>query len=735
MIKIFKQLGRHWAACIAVVALLFVQAYCDLSLPDYTSKIVDIGIQQGGIESPVPETVRDTTLQALEVLMSEQDAALAEQWYSAPDADGVRTLSHDATAAMSELENAFATPDIVLYMAAAKNATTAAGTADAVTPTAYDLDAVATQFAAMSQAPGAREMLQSQLAAAFASLDDSVAGSLSSQAMLLVALEYEAQGIAHDVQMGYLLRTGGRMLALTLLMVAVAIAVGFIASRVSAGIGRDLRRDVFRTVVGYSNAEIEKFSTASLITRTTNDIQQVQFFCVILLRRVAYAPILGIGGILHVAGGNTGLTWIIFVAVAALLLLIAVLMNVAMPKFKQMQTLVDRLNLVSREILTGIMPIRAFSREAFEEKRFDRANTDLMRTQLFTNRTMVAMTPFMTLIMNGTSLLIVWFGGKAMDMGTMQVGEMIAFITYTMQIVMSFLMLSMVAVMLPRAGVAADRIDEVVTTHATIHDPAAPKPLPENGTEGVVAFNDVSFRYPGSEEDALEHISFTARPGETTAIIGSTGCGKSTLLNLIPRFYDATAGSVTIGGVDVRELTQAQLHDCLGYVPQKGVLFSGTIDSNLKFGGDHITDADVQKAAEIAQAAEFISAKAEGFASPIAQGGSNVSGGQKQRLSIARAIAKHPQIYLFDDSFSALDYKTDVALRRALKAETGSATVIIVAQRISTVLHANQIIVLDEGRIVGKGTHAQLMESCPEYREIARSQLSQKELNLQKEDA
>ena len=735
MIKIFKQLGRHWAACIAVVALLFVQAYCDLSLPDYTSKIVDIGIQQGGIESPVPDTVRDTTLQALTLLMREEDAALAKQWYSAPDADGVRTLSHDATAAMSELENAFATPDVVLYMTAAKNAATAAGTADAVTPTAYDLDAVATQFAAMSQAPGAREMLQSQLAAAFASLDDSVAGSLSSQAMLLVALEYEAQGIAHDVQMGYLLRTGGRMLALTLLMVAVAIAVGFIASRVSAGIGRDLRRDVFRTVVGYSNAEIEKFSTASLITRTTNDIQQVQFVCVILLRMVAYAPILGIGGILHVAGGNTGLTWIIFVAVAALLLLIAVLMNVAMPKFKQMQTLVDRLNLVSREILTGIMPIRAFSREAFEEKRFDRANTDLMRTQLFTNRTMVAMMPFMTLIMNGTSLLIVWFGGKAMDMGTMQVGEMIAFITYTMQIVMSFLMLSMVAVMLPRAGVAADRIDEVVTTHATIHDPASPKSLPENGTEGVVAFNDVSFRYPGSEEDALEHISFTARPGETTAIIGSTGCGKSTLLNLIPRFYDATVGSVTIGGVDVRELTQAQLHDCLGYVPQKGVLFSGTIDSNLKFGGDHITDADVQKAAEIAQASEFISAKAEGFASPIAQGGSNVSGGQKQRLSIARAIAKHPQIYLFDDSFSALDYKTDVALRRALKAETGSATVIIVAQRISTVLHANQIIVLDEGRIVGKGTHAQLMESCPEYREIARSQLSQKELNLQKEDA
>ena len=732
MTKIFKQLGRHWAACLAVVALLVVQAYCDLSLPDYTSKIVDTGIQQGGIESPVPDTIRGTTLQALELLMSEQDAVLAEQWYSAPDADGVRTLSHDATAAMSELENAFATPDVVLYMAAAQNAATAAGTTDTVTPTSYDLDAVATQFAAMAQAPGAREMLQAQLADA-APQDDSVADSLSSQAMLLVALEYDAQGIAHDVQMSYLLRTGGQMLALTLLMVAVAIAVGFIASRVSAAIGRDLRRDVFKTVVGYSNAEIEKFSTASLITRTTNDIQQVQFTCVILLRMVAYAPILGIGGILHVASGNTGLEWIIFVAVAALLVLITVLMNVAMPKFKQMQTLVDRLNLVSREILTGIMPIRAFSREKFEEERFDKANTDLMKTQLFTNRTMVAMMPFMTLIMNGTSLLIVWFGGKAMDLGNMQVGEMIAFITYTMQIVMSFLMLSMVAVMLPRAGVAADRIDEVIKTPAAIHDPAAPKALPEGGTKGVVAFNDVSFRYPGSDEDALEHISFTAKPGQTTAIIGSTGCGKSTLLNLIPRFYDVSEGSVTIDGVDVRDMSQAQLHDQLGYVPQKGVLFSGTIDSNLKFGGDHITDADVRRAAEIAQAAEFISAKPEGYNAPIAQGGSNVSGGQKQRLSIARAIAKHPQIYLFDDSFSALDYKTDVALRRALKAQTDNATVIIVAQRISTVLHANQILVLDEGRIVGKGTHAQLMESCPEYQEIARSQLSQKELNLQKE--
>ena len=734
MTKIFKQLARHWAACLAVAALLIVQAYCDLSLPDYTSKIVDVGIQQGGIESPVPYTVRDTTLQALELLMTEDEAALAAQWYSEPDADGLRYLSEDADTAAAELESAFTTPDVVLYMAAAQNAARAAGSTETVTPTTYDLDAVSQQFAAMAQAPGAREMLQNQLAGAFSQLDGTVADNLASQAVLLVSLEYEAQGIAHDVQIAYLLRIGGQMLGLTLLMVAAAVAVGFIASRVSAAIGRDLRREVFSTVVGYSNAEIEKFSTASLITRTTNDIQQVQFVCVILLRMVAYAPILGVGGILHVAAGNTGLSWIIFVAVAALLVLITILMNVAMPKFKQMQTLVDRMNLVSREILTGIMPIRAFSREKFEEARFDKANRDLMGTQLFTNRTMAAMMPFMTLIMNGTSLLIVWFGGKAMDLGNMQVGEMIAFITYTMQIVMSFLMLAMVAVMLPRAGVAAERIDEVIRTRATINDPdeAAAKPAQEHENwQGEVEFHDVSFRFPGADSDALEHISFTANPGETTAIIGSTGCGKSSLLNLIPRFYDVTGGRVTIDGIDVREMPQEQLHSLLGYVPQKGVLFSGTIESNLKFGGAQITDAGMKKAASIAQATEFIDAKPEGYASPIAQGGSNVSGGQKQRLSIARAIAKEPKIYLFDDSFSALDYKTDVTLRRALKEETDNATVIIVAQRISTVLHANQILVLDDGRLVGKGTHAQLMATCPEYQEIARSQLSQKELNLQ----
>ena len=755
MTKIFKQLARHWAVCLVVFALLFVQAYCDLALPDYTSKIVDTGIQQGGIESPLPQTLRKSTLDTLSLLMSEEDAQKlqnAYQYYLQDD--GVLQLRSDLTEdERTALEDAVTTPDIVLYMAAAQAANTPAGQnsmgmtglaempsaaadtdTETVTPTAADLDTVCSQFAAMSQMPGFdRSMLQKQLDSAMSQMDSTLLENLKSQSLLLVQLEYEAQGVARNVQMGYLFRVGGQMLALTLLMVVVAVAVGFLASRVSAAIGRDLRRETFSSVIGFSNAEIENFSTASLITRTTNDIQQVQFVCVILLRMVAYAPILGIGGVLHVVGSSSGLSWIVVLDVALLLLLLIFLMSVAMPKFKVMQQLVDRLNLVSREILTGIMPVRAFSREKFEEQRFDKANRELMGTQLFTNRAMVAMMPFMTLIMNGTSLLIVWFGGKAMDAGTMQVGEMIAFITYTMQIVMSFLMLAMVAVMLPRAGVAADRIDEVIRTKATIHDPdeaAAKAAQAHTGWQGVVQFEDVSFRYPGADSDALEHISFTAKPGETTAIIGSTGCGKSTLLNLIPRFYDVTGGKVTVDGIDVREMPQAQLHDLLGYVPQKGVLFSGTIDSNLKFGGEDITDAQVHKAAAIAQATDFIEAKSEGYQSPIAQGGSNVSGGQKQRLSIARAIAKNPKVYLFDDSFSALDYKTDVTLRRALKAQTDNATVIIVAQRISTVLHANQILVLDEGRLVGKGTHAQLMVSCPEYQEIARSQLSQKELAL-----
>ena len=729
--KIFKQLARHWAACLAVVALLFVQAYCDLSLPDYTSRIVDTGIQQGGIESPLPETVRQSTLDALSLLMSEEDAdALQNAYGYYLQDDGVLKLRSDLTdAEHTALEEAVTTPDIVLYMAAAQNANAPAGAeAETMTaaPTAEDLDAVCGQFAAMAQMPGfSREMIQQQLASAMEQVDETTLSSMASQATLLVSLEYEAQDVSHDVQMVYLFRVGGQMLALTLLMVVVAILVGLIASRVSASIGRELRRETFSSVIHFSNAEIENFSTASLITRTTNDIQQVQFTCVILLRMVAYAPILGIGGVMHVTQGNTGLAWIIVLDVAALLLLITVLMSVAMPKFKIMQTLVDKLNLVSREILTGVMPVRAFSRESFEEKRFDAASRELMGTQLFTNRAMVAMMPFMTLIMNGTSLLIVWFGGKAMDAGNMQVGEMIAFITYTMQIVMSFLMLAMVAVMLPRAGVAADRIDEVCRTKASIHDPdaATAKPaLEKKNWDGVVRFEDVSFRFPGADSDALEHISFTANPGETTAIIGSTGCGKSSLLNLIPRFYDVTGGRVTIDGIDVREMPQEQLHSLLGYVPQKGILFSGTIESNLKFGGAQITDAGMKKAASIAQAAEFIDAKPEGYASPIAQGGSNVSGGQKQRLTIARALLRKPKVLILDDSTSAVDTATDAKIRKAFREEIPGTTKIIIAQRISSVQDADRILVLDNGQINGLGTHEELLKTNKIYQEVYNSQ-------------
>lgn len=739
MIKIFKQLGRHWQMCLAVVALLLVQAYCDLSLPAYTSSIVDVGIQQGGIESPLPETIRPQTLDALVLVEQQRNpdsaAALQNAYTDSAQTDGVLALRDDLTDEQrAALEAAVPLPEAVLYRAAAAAATAgnpasaAASATETVTPAAADLDGVTALLAAQGVPPE----LSAQLAA-LQTMDTETMQALTSQGVLFVALEYAGQGVAESVQMSYLLTAGGKMLLLTLLMVAAAILVGLLASRVSAAIGRDMRHDVFTRVVSFSNNEIDKFSTASLITRTTNDIQQVQFVCVILLRMVAYAPILGLGGIWRVAQSGSGLTWIVFLAVAALLILIATLMIIAMPKFKLMQTLVDKLNLVSREILTGIMPIRAFSREAHEEARFDTANTNLMRTQLFTNRVMACMMPCMMLIMNGVTLLIVWFGGHAIEAGTMQVGAMIAFITYAMQIVMSFLMLAMVAVMLPRAGVAADRIEEVLATPSTLNDPpaeVAEKIKERTDWPGVVRFDNVCYRYPGADEDAIEQISFTAKPGQTTAIIGSTGCGKTTLLNLIPRFYDATGGHVTIDGVDVRDMPQHTLHELLGYVPQKGVLFSGTIESNLKFGGDHITDAAMQQAASIAQATDFICAKQEGYQSPIAQGGSNVSGGQKQRLSIARAIAKKPRIYLFDDSFSALDYKTDVTLRRALKNETDNATVIIVAQRISTVLHANQILVLDDGKLVGAGTHARLMETCPEYQEIAKSQLSQKELNL-----
>ena len=723
MLNIFRHLFRHWATILAVVALLLVQASCDLALPGYTSDIVDVGIQQGGVDSALPDTVRAGTLEALEALMRPEDAALAEQWYGAPDENGLRTLAPDAEAARAELEQAFTLPDVLLYQAAAALAADRQGVESAL-PEAQDLDAA---VACMEQASAAQAAITAEGPAA------GLSSQASSQAVQFVRLEYEAQGVAGDVQMRYLLATGGQMLLIALLMAAAAISVGFLAARVSAAIGRDLRRQVFGKVIHFSNTETDRFSTASLITRTTNDIQQVQMTAVILLRIVIYAPILGIGGIIRVSRTDTSLSWIIVLAVVLLMVLVFVLMQVALPKFKIMQKLVDRLNLVSREILTGIMPIRAFSREQFEEQRFDAANRDLMRTQLFTNRTMTFMMPAMTLIMNGVSLLIIWFGGHAMVDGGMQVGDLIAFITYTMQIVMSFLMLTVISIMLPRAGVAADRIEEVLRTEPVIEDPAPARQadgLERKQWQGVVRFDHVDFRFPGADTNVLEDITFTAEPGKTTAIIGSTGCGKSTLLNLIPRFYDVSGGSITLDGVDLRAMPQETLRAQLGYVPQKGVLFSGTIESNLKFGGDAIPDAAMEQAAAIAQAAGFIAAKPQGYQSPIAQGGTNVSGGQKQRLSIARAIAKSPRVYLFDDSFSALDYKTDAALRRALAEKTGDATVIIVAQRISTVLHADQILVLDEGRIVGRGRHAELLAHCPEYREIARSQLSERDLAM-----
>ena len=539
---------------------------------------------------------------------------------------------------------------------------------------------------------------------------------------------YKDLGMDMDqTQIHYLLKTGGQMAALALLGMVASIMVAFLASRVGASAGRDLRSGVFHKVVGFSNNEFNHFSTASLITRSTNDIQQIQMLIVMLLRMVLYAPILAIGGVLQVMKTNVSMSWIIGLAVIIIAFVVLLLFLVVMPKFKVLQNLVDKLNLVTREILTGLPVIRAFSTEKHEEERFDDANRTLTKTNLFVNRAMTFMMPVMMLVMNGVSVLIVWTGAHGISDGQMQVGDMMAFIQYTMQIIMGFLMLCMISIMLPRAAVAADRVEEVLKSETMIHDPKQEKHFPEDG-KGVLTFNHVSFRYPGADEDVLEDITFTAKPGETTAIIGSTGSGKSTLVNLIPRFYDVTSGDITLDGVDIREVKQHELREKLGYVPQKGVLFSGDIASNIMFGNSHGSDDEMIEAAEIAQATEFIDTKPEKYKSPISQGGSNVSGGQKQRLSIARAIAKHPQVFIFDDSFSALDYKTDVTLRRALAEKTSGSTVLIVAQRISTILHAEQIIVLDEGKVAGKGTHAELLKNCPVYREIAESQLSRKEL-------
>ncbi|MCM1143893.1 MAG: ABC transporter ATP-binding protein/permease [Blautia sp.] len=716
MFQIMKYLGEFKASVAAVILLLILQAYCDLSLPSYTSQIVDVGIEQGGIENAAPDKMREETLENI-CLFAEEDAeALIRDSYVL-GADGAYELQISDEDTLAALNEAVAVPIVMVSMM---------GNAD-LNQQGPGLAALREMEASgMITKAEILEMKNQALEEYGEELSDMI---VEQMAIMFVKAEYEALGIdVNAIQTKYLLVTGAKMLLMTVLMMTASIAVGFLAARVSAGIGLRLRNRVFQRVVSFSHAEMEQFSTASLITRSTNDIQQVQMVAVMLLRMVCYAPLMGIGGIIKVVHTKTGMGWIIAVAVGLILLLVGSLVSIAMPKFKLMQTLVDRINLVSREILTGIPVIRAFSREKYEEKRFDKANRDLMSTQIFTNRVMTFMMPTMMFVMNGIAVLIVWFGAKGIDAGNLQIGDMMAFITYSMQIVMAFLMLTMISVMLPRAGVAAERIEAVLHTEPTILDKENVKDA-QIEEKGLVAFEDVCFRYPEAEEDALSNISFVARPGETTAIIGSTGCGKSTLLHLLPRFYDVTNGRITIDGVDIRELSQKKLRSLLGFVPQKGVLFSGTIESNIKFAGeDSISDETMREAADIAQAKEFIESKNERYLSPIAQGGTNVSGGQKQRLSIARAIAKNPKVFLFDDSFSALDYKTDAVLRKALGEKISDATVIIVAQRISTILHADQIIVLDEGRIAGIGTHEELLENCAAYQEIARSQLSEAEL-------
>lgn len=710
MLHIFGYLKRSWKSVVLIFMLLIFQASCDLTLPQFTSNLVDIGIQQNGIAHAAPAEMRDTTMEDLSLFLTDEEQALVSSCYEQSGDRWVRTTDDEKT--LEQLDEALSMPMVMLDTIQSSDQ--------------IDRDAL---YARLESGEITREHLlgaESQMESQLSGMGGS---TITQKAILFTQKEYEALGYdLHEMQMNYLLTTGGKMLALSLGMVAAAILVGLIASRTAAELAMHLRESLFTRVVSFGNEEMTKFSTASLITRSTNDIQQVQMVIVMLLRIVLYAPILGVGGIFRVMRTETSMAWIIAVAVGAVMCLVAVLMGVALPRFKKMQTLIDNLNLVAREILTGLPVIRAFSREKHEEERFDGANIALTRTQLFTNRVMTFMMPCMMLIMNVVTVAIVWFGAHGVDLGNMQVGDMMAFITYTMQIIMSFLMISMISIMLPRAGVAADRINEVLTTEPRIRDKAKVEDDKLTDCRGEVVFDDVSFRYPDADADVLEHISFTAKPGQTTAIIGSTGAGKSSLLNLIPRFFDVSYGRITIDGIDIRNLSLHKLHEVLGYVPQKGVLFSGDIESNLKFGGADISDVQMEQAAEIAQATEFIESKPDRYQTPIAQGGTNVSGGQKQRLSIARAIAKNPKIYLFDDSFSALDYKTDAALRRALSERVHDATTIIVAQRISTILHAEQIIVLDEGKVAGIGTHEELMKTCATYQEIARSQLSEKEL-------
>lgn len=730
--KLFKFMKPYAATILMIVVFLVLQAYCDLSLPGYTSDIVNVGIQQGGIDTAIPEQISVEDMDRLFLFVSEKDQKTVLDAYER-DTDTYESEAYVLKDGILKNEKrtdkigAILSKPMMLVTVFSSDSEETKEMTDAMFASLPKemLSEDMTVFDVLGMMP---EEQRAQMVTQIGEKVDEMPETMLEQAATIYLKEaYKNLGMDTDkIQTGYMLRTGGKMLALAAVGMIVSMIVGFLASKVGASTGRDLRGKVFRKVVEFSNGEFDKFSTASLITRSTNDIQQIQMLTVMILRMVLYAPIMGMGGVFKVFHTNVSMSWIIGLAVVLIVMVVMVLFVVAMPKFKILQNLVDRLNLVTREILTGLPVIRAFSTEKHEEERFDQANKDLTKTNLFVNRAMTFMMPTMMLIMNAISILIVWVGANGINDGQMQVGDMMAFIQYTMQIIMAFLMICMISIMLPRAAVSATRVDEVLTSTTLINDPKQPKHLKEG--KGMVEFNHVSFRYPGAEEDVLHDISFTAKPGETTAIIGSTGSGKSTMVNLIPRFYDVTEGKITIDGEDIRNVTQHELRDQLGYVPQKGVLFSGTIASNILYGNPDGSEETMMEAAKVAQAAEFIEEKPKCYDSRISQGGGNVSGGQKQRLSIARAIAKDPKIFIFDDSFSALDYKTDVTLRKALKEHTVNSTVIIVAQRISTILHAEQIIVLDEGKVAGIGTHKELLKNCDVYYQIAASQLSEKEL-------
>ena len=714
--RIIRYLKNCKVAVLLIVCLLVVQAFTDLALPHYTSDIVDVGIQQSGVEHAATDEMTAKTHDEIAMMLPVDDEQTFRDAYTETD-DGTYKLNDQGKKEQEELDRMVALPLVAIHYSSQ----------------IPDLDLGQVMQAYEAGAIDKQKILD-MLDEAKQHMGDMGDSIVDQQAIAAAKAEYESLGYnLSDMQMGYLVRIGLLMLGLAALGMVAAVLVGFIASRRAAKVGATLRSKLFRRVVSFSDAEVQSFSAASLITRGTNDIQLVQMVTVMLLRMVLYAPILAIGGIIMVSRTNLAMSWIIILAVAVIFVLIMVLMRVALPKFQIMQTLIDRVNLVSREILTGLPVIRAFDRQPYEEKRFDEASTKLMKTQLFTNRVMTFMMPLMMLIMNGVSVLIVWVGGSYIDNGTIQTGDLIAFITYAMVIIMGFLMIGMISIMLPRADVAAQRVNEVLETKPTICDPAADKArdaeLRRSDEGATIAFNDVSFRYGDSKECVLEHIDFTAESGKTTALIGSTGSGKSTVIKLIERFYDVTEGSVTIDGVDVRDVTQQALREQLGYVPQKAFLFSGTIESNVAYADEGMPVDRIREAVDIAQASEFVASKEEGLGTRVSQGGSNVSGGQRQRLAIARALATEARAYLFDDSFSALDYKTDAALRQELHTRLGGKTVVIVAQRISTVLHADRIVVLDDGRIVGQGTHEELMETCEEYREIAMSQLSEAELN------